>query len=217
LKAANGLISQLQADDRVQVISFDGCINVLTGALPVAELERQRVRLDAINDGTVLYDAVSVTTRLLNRMPGRKAIVLLSDGIDEGSRATAQGTIRDAVNDGVLICTVQYSSGETAARLAAQGREASRHERRLAEEWATGSSYLRALARNTGGRYFDANEVNDLAASFAVITDDLGRQYSLGYYSTGRLRPGEPRAISVRVRPPDLMVHARDSYVSTQR
>jgi hypothetical protein len=45
--------------------------------------------------------------------------------------------------------------------------------------------------------------------------DELGRQYSLGYYPKGEARPGERRDIKVRVRVPNLVVKARDNYVAS--
>ena len=56
--AANTFIKRLRPNDRLLLVSFDGKINVLTEAVTLAELRKKKLRLDAINDGTLLYDTV---------------------------------------------------------------------------------------------------------------------------------------------------------------
>src|SRR5712691_5925102 len=85
--AANTFIKRLRPNDRLLLVSFDGKINVLTEAVTLSELRKKKLRLDAVNDGTLLYDAVGfVLNQRLAGIQGRKAIVLLSDGVDSGSK-----------------------------------------------------------------------------------------------------------------------------------
>ena len=58
--------------------------------------------------------------------------------------------------------------------------------------------YLRALADETGGRLYNADTVTDIKASFGAIMDELGRQYSLGYYPRGQVRPGDAGRAIIR-------------------
>jgi VWFA-related protein len=74
--------------------------------------------------------------------------------------------------------------------------------------------YLHELADKTGGRLYEANDTNQLAAAFTRIAEELRRQYTIGYYpKTAAVADGERRQIRVRVRQPNLAVKARNSYV----
>lgn len=79
------------------------------------------------------------------------------------------------------------------------------------EEYETGSKYLEELARNSGGRKFEAN--NNLDAAFSGIAEELRRQYSLGYYPETVGQKGTRKQIRVRVMRPNVVVRAKDSYV----
>jgi VWFA-related protein len=81
------------------------------------------------------------------------------------------------------------------------------------EEYQRGSEYLRRLAEATGGRHHDAQDLNYIEQAFTNIAEELRRQYSLGYYPSRQSQAQERRQIRVRVRRPNLVVRARDSYV----
>src|SRR6185295_1598915 len=88
---------------------------------------------------------------------------------------------------------------------------------RLVKEYGIGSTYLQFLAEKTGGRLYHAETLSDLPQAFDAITDELGRQYSLGYYPSRQAQPGEKRDIKVRTRSPNLVVRARESYVASAK
>ena len=217
--AANAFITRLRPNDQLLIVSFDGKINILTEAVKIPELRKHKFRLDAVNDGTLLYDAVDlVLNQRLKAIPGRKAIVLLTDGVDEGSkRASRKQNLHDAYETDVLIYTVQYNTlpqlPERLSRIA-DPKVKARVQSKLEKEYAIGSAYLRELAEKTGGRLYNADTLGDIQQSFGAITEELGRQYSLGYYPKAQARPGEKRDIKVRVRVPNLVVRARDSYIA---
>jgi len=217
--AANTFIKRLRPNDRLLLVSFDGKINVLTEAVTLNELRKKKLRLDAVNDGTLLYDTVGfVLNQRLAGLQGRKAIVLLTDGVDSGSKqATLKRNIHDAEESNVVIYTVQYNTlpqlPERLTRITnLKTREYVRT--RLIKEYGVGSNYLQFLADKTGGRLYKAETLSDVPQAFDSITDELGRQYSLGYYPKGELQSGEKREIRVRMRSPNFVVHARDSYVA---
>lgn len=217
--AANAFITRLRPNDQLLIVAFDGKINFLTEAVKIPELRKRKLRLDAVNDGTLLYDAVDVVlNQRLKAIPGRKAIVLLTDGVDQGSRrASRKQNLHDAYETDVLIYTVQYNTlpqlPERLSRIA-DAKVRARVQTRMEKEYAIGSAYLRELAEKTGGRLYNADTLGNIQQSFEAITEELGRQYSLGYYPKGQARPGEKRDIKVRVRLPNLVVKARDSYIA---
>ena len=218
--AANAFISRLRPNDRLLLISFDGKVNVLTEAVTLSELRKLRVRLDAINDGTVLYDTVGfVLNQRLARIKGRKAIVLLTDGVDGGSKQFSyKQNIRDAEESDVVIYSVRYNTLPQLPERLSQIADAKVRERvrtKLIKEYGGGGIYLQSLSEKTGGRFYEAETLTDVPQAFGAITDELGRQYSLGYYPKGQIQPGEKRDIKVRTRLANLVVHARTSYVAS--
>ena len=78
-------------------------------------------------------------------------------------------------------------------------------------EYETGRRYLEDLARNSGGRSFEAG--NDLTVAFTGIAEELRRQYSIGYYPETVGKVGERKQIRVRVMRPNLVVRAKTSYI----
>jgi VWFA-related protein len=150
---------------------------------------------------------------------GRKAIVLLTDGVDSGSKqASLKKNIRDAEEANVVIYTVQYNTlPQLPERLSEiSNLKAREHVRtRIIKEYGVGSTYLEFLAEKTGGRLYKAETLSDVPQAFDAITDELGRQYSLGYYPKGQVQSGEKRDIRVRTNSPNLVVRARESYVAS--
>ncbi len=218
--AANAFIKRLRPNDRLLLVSFDGKINVLTEAVTLTELRKKKLRLDAINDGTLLYDSVGFVLReRLAAIQGRKAIVLLTDGVDGGSKKFSfRQNIRDAEEANVIIYTVRYNTLPQLPQRLSQILDTKVRERvqaRMTKEYAVGATYLHTLAEKTGGRIYQAESLADVPQAFGAITDELGRQYSLGYYPKGEARPGERRDIKVRTRLPNLIVRARESYTTS--
>ncbi len=220
--AANTFIKRLRPNDRLLLVSFDGTINVLTEAVTLTDLRKQKVRLDAIHDGTLLYDTVGyILNQRLSAIPGRKAIVLMTDGVDNGSKkASLKQNLRDAEEASVVIYTVQYNTMPQLPERLSQisNLKAREHVRtKMIKDYGIGSNYLQSLAEKTGGRIYRADDLADVPQMFSAITDELGRQYSLGYYPKGQAQPGERRDIKVQTRRPNLVVRARESYVATAK
>lgn len=81
-------------------------------------------------------------------------------------------------------------------------------------DYMRADAYLHDLADKTGARLYRADNLSALTQSFAYIAEELRRQYSLGYYPKNSAQAGQRRQIKVRVNRPDLVVRARDSYIS---
>jgi Ca-activated chloride channel homolog len=215
--AANTFLSRLRYNDRLMAVAFDGKISVLTEPASVSEIRRTKLRIPAATDGTVLYDAVDLVLKRLAGIPGRKAIVLMTDGVDQNSVATFKSTVGNIAEEDVLIYTVQYNTlPQLPERLSQIKNEKARrkvHER-LMKGYAVSEPYLRTLADKTGGRFYRADDLRDVGPAFEAITAELGVQYSLGYYPKENSSAGAERSIKVRVRYPNLVVRARDSYTT---
>lgn len=83
------------------------------------------------------------------------------------------------------------------------------------EAYRRANDYLRDLADKTGARVYPANTTYNLERAFAQVAEELRRQYSIGYYpQNAAAQAGQRRQIKVRVNQPNLVVRARDSYIS---
>ena len=213
--AANTLLSRLRPNDRLMAITFDGRINVLTEPMDVAAIRRTKLRFPQVTDGTVLYDAVDYALKRVASIAGRKAIILFTDGVDQSSRATMKENLSEVVERDVMIYTVQYNTlPQLPQRLSVIQNEKVRRrvEKSLMQKYALSGPYLKTLADKTGGRFYRADDLADVAPAFEAITAELGVQYSLGYYPKANSRAAAERSIKVRVRYPNMVVRARDSY-----
>jgi VWFA-related protein len=82
------------------------------------------------------------------------------------------------------------------------------------EDYERADNYLNDLARKTGARAYRGDDERNLQQSFALIAEELRRQYSLGYYPHRSAQAGQRRQIAVKTNRPNLVVRARDSYIS---
>ena len=167
---------------------------MLTEAVTLTELRKKKLRLDAVNDGTLLYDTVGfVLNQRLAGIPGRKAIVLMTDGVDGGSkRASLKQNLRDAEEANVVIYTVQYNTLPQLPERLSQitNPKAREHVRaRMIKEYGVGSNYLQFLAERTGGRLYKAESLADVPQAFAAIRG-VGDWVCRGFIARGKMPPG---------------------------
>jgi VWFA-related protein len=151
--------------------------------------------------GTHLYDAVFLgATDVLQREAGRKALILITDGQDQGSKMERDDAIEAAQRTDVIIYGILfvdrgfygYGGGYS------------------------GEGNLKRMAEETGGRMFRADNDRQLADAFQQISDELRSQYSLGYRPLNAARDGSYRKIDVRIRQGGLRVQARRGYYAPQ-
>ena len=245
-EAAIAFAKQLRPQDRVLIVSFNDEVLLLTEATNDVNLIETIIE-ENVNTGnsTRLYDAVDLTVKeRLNKIKGRKAIVLFTDGVDTSSNpATYQSTLREVEELDALIYPIQYDTTDylRAMQGAGSGSVTVVTTRRgpfgttttqqtynaplnggvpipgsSKADYDRADQYLHALADKTGGRLYQANDTAQLAQAFTRIAEELRRQYTLGYYpKTENVDGNERHQIKVRVRQPNLAVKARDSYVKT--
>ncbi len=149
--------------------------------------------------GTVLFDAVYLAAReQLKNQVGRKAIVLITDGVDQGSRVKLEEALRAAHLSDVIVYSIQYydPSGYGYGGWNAGG---------------AGDHDLKKMAEETGGRLFRVDRKHTLADIFKQLQEELRSQYALGYTPT-TARDGEFHKIEVKVRDKDMKVQARKGY-----
>jgi VWFA-related protein len=206
----------LRKTDEAMVISFDLDVNLLadfTADISVLERAIRRTVINAPSQGiggtvgtiptqgggTNLYDAIYLAAHdELATEAGRKAIILLSDCEDTGSRVRIQEAIEaaqraDTVIHVLLIRDFMATSG-------------------------VGPSVASKMSSETGGRVIDVHNEKSLEKAFDEIAEELSSQYVLGYYPTNEKRDGTFRKIQVEVvSHPEAKVTARKGYYAPRK
>jgi Ca-activated chloride channel family protein len=190
--AARLFIGELKRDDEAMLIGIGSTTDVL------APLSRdRRPMLDALSSldafGTTgLYDSIIAALEAIQPARGRRALVLLSDGSDRYSTATAAQALERARASDVLIYPIAFGPERPQA---------------FAE-----------LATLTGGRSFHVRDARQLPQTLKTIADELRNQYLLGYSPTKPIVPGanewRPITVGVAGDRPGVVVRARDGYLA---
>jgi len=192
----------LRPGDRAFLVRFDRRIELLED-LSMLEVDAK----DTGARGTSLYDAIISAARGLNGQPGRKALIVLSDGYDTSSSAPLAAAVETAQRADALVYSIRFLDRDVFAFQvpASQGGSPVPREGRKA---------LEKIAKETGGSYFDLTAEETLGKIYSRIDDELRNQYSLGFTPAGK-RPGY-RKIRVSVKRKGLSVQARDGYFPAQ-
>jgi Ca-activated chloride channel family protein len=145
---------------------------------------------------TTLNDAVVEAARILAERPEhRKAIVILSDGMDTYSKATSEKAVETALAVGASIFAVDMSDLNIGGSTGRQG-----------------AAQLRGFAERTGGRFAATPGGQALRDTFAGIAEELGHQYTIAYRPVNTNRDGKWRKLEVKLSREDLMVRTRKGY-----
>ena len=150
--------------------------------------------------GTVLHDAVYLAANeRLRAEVGRKALVLITDGVDMGSRVKLEEAIRAAQKADAIVYSVYYVDPQ-----AYRGRGFG--------FGAPSNAALKRMSEDTGGRLFEVSKRKPLPAIFEEIQEEMRNQYALGYTPENPARDGSFHRLDVRTRQKDLKVQARKGY-----
>ena len=153
--------------------------------------------------GTALYDAVYLASHdELSHEVGRKAMILLTDGEDQGSRLKIKDAI-EAAQKSDTICYVLLIADRGFYNFGFG---------------YSGDSEMRKLTQETGGRVIDVgNKIDKLRKAFDDIAAELRSQYNIGYTPTNTNRDGSFRKIEVKSRQGDYKIQARSGYYAVAR
>jgi VWFA-related protein len=200
----------LRKGDEALVMSFDSDVDLLSDFTDDRKQLDRAVRRARINipgggsiagnpgpiggqqvTGTALYDAVYLACHeKLNTEAGRKAIVLVTDAQDEGSKVRIDEAVEAAQRTNTVIHVLLVWDPRFGAN----------------------TSAAKKLAEETGGRVISANSEKKLAQAFDEISEELRSQYTLGYYPTNAARDGKFRKIHVDTSNHELKVLTRKGY-----
>jgi Ca-activated chloride channel family protein len=150
---------------------------------------------------TTLNDAIVEAANTLGSRPEqRKAIVILSDGVDTYSKASSDKAVESALAVGASIFAVDMSQVEIGGSARQQA-----------------AASLKAFAEKTGGRFIATPGGPALREAFTGIAEELGHQYAVSYRPINQKRDGKWRALEVKVQREDLTVRTRKGYRAQKR
>jgi len=148
--------------------------------------------------GTVLYDAVYLAAKeKLRGEVGRKAIILITDGVDQGSRLTRSQAIEEAQKSDAVIYSIYYVDPSAYGPFGGGGG---------------GEAELRRMSDETGGRVFRVDRKHPLDEAFQELQEEMRSQYAIGYTPTNEAKDGSYRRLDVRLASKDLKAQARKGY-----
>ena len=233
--AAIKFVDKLKPADKVMVMSFDDRIDVECKATTDRDAITRAIRNTRGGGGTRLYDAVEdILKKQLKTIEGRKAVVLFTDGVDTTSRrASYDSTLRLAEESDAQIYSVDY---DTSGRGSVMSNGIPMPGGRgtifglpiptpgipgtaggMPGDYKRAVAYLHALSDRTGGRFYSGDSLFGIDQAFTWIAEELGRQYSLGYYPSVAGKDGERRQIKVKMTEANLVVKSRDSYIYSDK
>lgn len=147
--------------------------------------------------GTIMYDAVYLASdEKLKREVGRKAIVVITDGVDQGSRYSREEAIAAAHRADAIIYSILYVDPQYAM-------------------YGGGDGDVKRMSEDTGGRIFHVDRKNTLEKIFDQIQQEMRTQYAIGYTPLNKAKDGGFRKVEIKTANKDLKVRARKGYFAT--
>ena len=164
--------------------------------------------------GTQLYDAVYLASdEVMKNQPGRKAVIVLSDGVDRGSKVSLDHAIETAQRADTVVYSILFKDEEAEQHFGGFGGGMGRHGGypRPQEERPDGKKVLERLSKETGGRIFEVSKKEQFDQIYTEIASELANQYNLGYTPDRADLTGYHK-IHLATKQKDLVVRAREGY-----
>jgi VWFA-related protein len=172
--------------------------------------------------GTALYDSVLLGSEdLMAKQHGRKALIVMSDGEDRGSKVSLNTAIDAAQKADTLVYTILFADNEPQmpnyGRMGGGGRRGGGGRGPMPPPRQTGpdgdgKKVLERLARETGGSFYKVSHSLPLSTIFERMQEELRNQYSLGYSPDKAAKAGEFRKITLTARDKTMIVQSRAGY-----
>jgi VWFA-related protein len=179
--AAIAYVNQMRPGDEAGLVSFD--TNITYVQPTTADHDQLKAAIENLKTGsdTAMYDAAYESIDLLQAMTGRKAVIVLTDGMDNRSKHTAADVIDHIGPGGLSISTIGF--GDPAKKTAAYA--------------GIDEPALQSLASKAGGTYGYANDPESLRKLYELYGRALQSEYVITYTSPSALRDGLNRSLSV--------------------
>ena len=228
--AADGFARALDANDRVSLIQFDDRVQLLQDWTTSRVQFRRALARVAAGMFTRFNDAVVLTANeQFQRSSARRAIIVLTDGIDSGRGTSFDAALKAALTAQAalyVVSNIEIERAEKRAQLTsllAAGSSAVHFNELQIEDLRMGLAALDAseqkldeLTTATGGKLYKPRSFNDLGETYAEVASELRHQYALYYSPLNRIRDGKFRHVRVEMRP-EYRVSARSGYFSPKK
>jgi VWFA-related protein len=171
--------------------------------------------------GTLLYDAVYLASNeLMKKQQGRKALIVLSDGVDRGSKETLASAVEAAQRADTLVYSILFADqqayggggGFGGRGMGGMGRHGGGRGRYPQATRPDGKKILEKISKETGGRLFEVSKKQPIEQIYDRIQEELRNQYSLGYTPDRADAGAGYHKIRLVAKQKDLTVQARDGY-----
>jgi len=229
-KAASNFTDQLRSSDQIAIVEINSAIRDIQGF--TSDRRKLKKAIDRIatasSGGSRIYDGVADAARRLEKAEGgRKAIIMLSDGMENSSRIKFEDLRRLLAQSDVVFYPVTIlnkgsqkdmledfikNADKKKADLASYVENAKFSVSVLEEVYQIQAERLQAMTDETGGKIFLVANLADLTEEYAKVAHELRNTFSLAYYSKNTGRDGTMRKIRVEVRDPRYRVRTRTSY-----
>jgi Ca-activated chloride channel family protein len=193
-QAARDFVRAVRPDDALGMILFANTSNYIHSPTERRDWSLEAIDAYVADGGTALYDAVYDSLAQIADVPGRRVVVVVTDGRDENAASSGPGSTRTW--EDVLR---KLRQAEATVYPVGIGSRVDR-------------ARLQELADRSGGSAFFPADVTSLPASYDKILDEIRRRYVVGYQSTNRLRDGNWRSVTIDVRQGGVTVKSRGGY-----
>jgi len=201
-----GAEAELLQDSTNSVSLLQRGLNQLRPSTPVGGLHPGPVPTASRQAGTILFDAVYLAAdEKLKREVGRKIIVIISDGVDTGSRVSRDKAIEYAQKADAIIYSIEY-----------EDRRAYGGGGMIMMGGGGGGGTLKRLSEDTGGRVFRVDRKNSLDDIFREIQEEVRTQYAISYSPSNSKKDGSFRKLEIRAANKDLKIQARKGYYAIE-
>jgi len=171
--------------------------------------------------GTLLYDAdYLASNEVMKKQQGRKALIVLSDGVDRGSKETLASAVESAQRADTLVYSILFSDeqayggggGYGGRGMGGMGRRGGWPGRYPQQTRPDGKKILEKISKETGGRLFEVSKKQPIEQIYDRIQEELRSQYNLGYTPDRADAGAGYHKIRLMTKQKDLIVQARDGY-----
>ena len=150
----------------------------------------------------------------MSRQHGRKALIILSDGVDHGSKVPLNRAIDSAQKADTLVYSILFEDRKGNAPMLKGGRGGMGGPMPLPQrkQGEDGKNVLQRLSKETGGGFIEVSKRQPISKIFEQMQEELRNQYSIGYTPGKLAKPGEFRQIRLSTVDRNLIVQSRDGY-----
>lgn len=181
--------------------------------------------------GTQLYDAIYLASNeLMQKQQGRKALVILSDGVDRGSKESLESALESAQRADTVVYAVFFKDHEESGNHGGfgfpgmggggmggggMGRRGGQRPSEQQEERPDGKKILARISKESGGRIFEVSKKQPIDQIYSSIQEELRNQYSLGFTPEKSDTAGYHKLV-LKAHQKDTTIQARDGFYATE-